>query len=107
MKNTPQLTKAKHVEELNESSREKEPPSSEPRDTPLVHPYAAELADMFLAVANRFMFYAKGSYMGHHKHSLSPMALKIDIRMTKLHLEGLERLCQAWLQEFLSEEEKT
>lgn len=80
---------------------------SEQRDIPFINPYAAELADFFCAFADKLMFYAKGSYMGHHKRSLSTTALKTDIQMTKIHLEGLDRLCQAWLEKFLSEVDKT
>jgi hypothetical protein len=62
--------------------------------------YAAELAEDFRTFANKLeLYYAKHGYA---QGCIVPKALAINIRMTKVQLEGLERLCRAWLDEFLS-----
>jgi hypothetical protein len=62
--------------------------------------YAAELAEDFRSFANKLeLYYAK---QGYAQGFIIPKALAINIRMTKVQLEGLERLCRAWLDEFLS-----
>ena len=66
--------------------------------------YAAELAEDFRSFANRLdVYYAK---QGYAQGFLVPRALAIDIRMTRVRLEGLERLCRAWLDEFLAKVEE-
>jgi hypothetical protein len=83
----------------NESGQKQESPKNAFDILPLSS-YAAELAENFHSFANKLdLYYAK---QGYAQGFIVPKALAIDIRMTKVQLEGLEHLCRAWLDEFLS-----
>lgn len=83
----------------NEPRQKQDFSQKSPFDILALSPYAAELAEDFRFFANKLeLYYAK---QGYAQSFIVPKTLAIDIRMTKVRLEGLERLCLAWLDEFL------
>jgi hypothetical protein len=88
----------------NELGQKQDFPRKSAFDILSLSSYAAELVEDFRSFANKLeLYYAK---QGYAQGILVPKALAIDIRMTKVRLEGLERLCRAWLDEFLSKVEE-
>lgn len=90
--------------QLNESEQKRDISRESAFDILPLSSYAAELAEDFRSFANKLdVYYAQ---QGYAQSFLVPRALAIDIRMTRVRLEGLERLCRAWLDEFLAKVEE-
>jgi hypothetical protein len=88
----------------NKSGQEEDLSKKSALDILPLSSYAAELAEDFRSFATKLeLYYAK---QGYAQGFIVPKALAIDIRMTRVRLEGLERLCRAWLDTFLAQVEE-